>query len=178
MAVRKKSVSLLAICLLVLMLPVFMGAAQDSPVKVAWPDLGGREITIAMTNDYPPYQYYDENKVLIGWDYDTINDICALINCKPTFVETSWDGMLIASADGQFNLGAGGITYTAERAESVDFSQLFQTYDETLLVRENETRFTTSAELKAFPKFKVGTQLATTNELSAQNIFGADNAAS
>ncbi len=131
-----------------------------------------------MTNDYPPYQYYDENKVLIGWDYDTINNICALINCKPTFVETSWDGMLIAIAEGQFNLGASGITYTAERAKSVDFTQFFQTYDETLLVRENETRFTTSAELKALPKFKVGTQLATTNELSVQNIFGADNVAS
>ncbi len=35
MAIRKKSVSLLAICLLVLMLPLFTGAAQDTPVKVA-----------------------------------------------------------------------------------------------------------------------------------------------
>ena len=178
MAVRTKLISLLAICLLVLALPVFTGAAQDTSVKVAWPDLGGREITIAMTNDYPPYQYYDPNKVLVGWDYDTINDICALINCKPKFVETSWDGMLIAISNGEFNVGAGGITYTAERAKSVDFTQLFQTYDETLLIRDSETRFSTSAELKALAKFKVGTQLATTNEISAQNIFGEANVAS
>ena len=56
-----------------------------------------------MTNDYPPYQYYGDNKQLIGWDYDTINDICALLNCKPKFIETSWDGMLhqLNVADGE-----------------------------------------------------------------------------
>ncbi len=122
MAKRTKMFSILALGFLVLMLPIFTGAAQDTEVKVSWPDLGGREITIAMTNDYPPYQYYDENKKLIGWDYDTINDICALINCKPKFIETSWDGMLLAISNGEFNLGAGGITYTAERAKSVDFT--------------------------------------------------------
>ncbi len=35
-------------------------------------------------------------------------------------------------------MGAGGITYTAERDETVDFTQLFQTYDQTMLVREGE----------------------------------------
>jgi polar amino acid transport system substrate-binding protein len=178
MAKRTKLFSLLALGFLVLMLPIFTGAAQDSEIEVSWPDLGGREITIAMTNDYPPYQYYDENKNLIGWDYDTINDICALINCKPKFIETSWDGMMLAISNGEFDVGAGGITYTEERAKSVDFTQLFQTYDETLLVRSDETRFTTSAELIALGEFKVGTQLGTTNEISAQNIFGAENVAS
>ncbi len=178
MTKRTRLFSIFALGFLVLMLSIFTSAAQDTEVKVAWPDLGGREITIAMTNDYPPYQYYDENKNLIGWDYDTINDICALINCKPKFIETSWDGMLLAISNGEFNLGAGGITYTAERAKSVDFTQLFQTYDETLLIRSDDKRFTTSAELKALGKFKVGTQLGTTNEISAQNIFGAENVAS
>lgn len=148
--------------------------AQDS-APVAWPDLEGREITIAMTNDYPPYQYYDDNGNLVGWDYDTIRDICTLLNCTPTFVETSWDGMLIAISQGEFDVGAGGITYTEDRAETVDFTQLFQTYDEALLVREGEDRFSTSAELIALADFQVGTQLGTTNEISAGNIFGVDH---
>jgi polar amino acid transport system substrate-binding protein len=160
--------------LIAVLLPVLMVGAQDSNVSAAWPDLGGREITIAMTNDYPPYQYYDENKVLVGWDYDTIGDICQLINCTPVFVETSWEGELLAIANGEFDVGAGGITYTAERDETVDFTQLFQTYDETLLVRENEDRFTTAEELAALEDFKVGTQLGTTNELTAINLFGAE----
>ncbi len=165
----------IVLALLILSLPV-LALAQD--MVVGWPDLGGREITIAMTNDYPPYQYYDDNKELIGWDYDTIRDICTLINCTPVFVETTWDGMLIAIANGEFNLGAGGITYTAERDEAVDFTQLFQSYDQTLLVREDETRFASAEELKALGEFKVGTQVATTNELTAQNLFGTENVSS
>jgi polar amino acid transport system substrate-binding protein len=164
-----------ALLLMVVLLPVLGVMAQDEGAPVAWPDLGGREITIAMTNDYPPYQYYDENNELVGWDYDTIRDICALINCSPTFVETSWDGMLIAIAQGEFDVGAGGITYTAERDETVDFTQLFQTYDQTLLVREGEDRFATVEDLKAIPDFKVGAQLGTTNEITATNLFGEEH---
>jgi polar amino acid transport system substrate-binding protein len=159
---------------LVIMLPV-MGAvvAQDS-APVAWPDLGGREITIAVENAYPPYNYLDENNVAIGWDYDTFNAICELLNCTPVFVETSWDGMLIAIANGEFDVAADGITYTADRDESVDFSQLYQAYDEALLVRENEDRFTSADELIALGDFKVGTQLGTTNEGTAIALFGKD----
>jgi polar amino acid transport system substrate-binding protein len=161
--------------LMVVFMPALFVLAQDEGAPVVWPDLGGREITIAMTNDYPPYQYYDDNNELVGWDYDTIRDICTLINCTPTFVETSWDGMLIAISNGEFDVGAGGITYTAERDESVDFTQLFQTYDQTLLVRENEDRFSTSAELIALGDYMVGTQIGTTNEITATTLFGADH---
>jgi polar amino acid transport system substrate-binding protein len=149
------------------------GEADGLPV--AWPDLGGREITVAVENLYPPYNYLDTEGNAIGWDYDTFRAICELINCTPVFVETSWDGMLIAVANGEFDVAADGITYTAERDETVDFSQLYQAYDETLLVRADEDRFTSSAELLELDDFIVGTQVGTTNEITAHNIFGIDN---
>jgi polar amino acid transport system substrate-binding protein len=142
---------------------------------VVWPDLGGREITIAVENLYPPYNYLDMDGNAIGWDYDTFRAICELINCTPVFVETSWDGMLIAVASGEFDVAADGITYTPERDESVDFSQLYQAYDETQLVRANEDRFTNSAELLELDDYRIGTQTGTTNEITAHNIFGSDN---
>jgi polar amino acid transport system substrate-binding protein len=167
----------LLLVLIASLVPVVAVFAQDADAgaPIQWPDLGGREVTIAMTNDYPPYQSYDENKVLVGWDYDTIRDICTLINCTPTFVETSWDGMLIAIGNGEFDVGAGGITYTAERDQTLDFTQLFQTYDQTLLVRDNEDRFSTVEELAGLEDFKVGTQLGTTNEITATSLFGAEH---
>jgi len=78
-------------------------------------------------------------------------------------------------AQGQVDVAADGITYTAERAESVDFSSLYQAYDETLLVRSDETRFTDSAGLKALPEYTVATQIGTTNEITAHNLFGETN---
>ncbi|MBI5669857.1 MAG: amino acid ABC transporter substrate-binding protein [Chloroflexi bacterium] len=163
--------------LLVLLLPVIMVVAQEDEVsdKVRWPDLGGREITVAVENAYPPYNFINEDGEAVGWDYDTFRDICHLLNCKPVFVQTTWDGMLAAIGRGEFDVAADGITYTKERDETVDFSQLYQAYDETLLVRADETRFSTVEELLALPDYRVATQIGTTNEITAHEIFGVDN---
>ncbi len=161
---------LIAGLLLALLLPVLAVAAQDAELP-ALPDLGGREITVAVENAYPPYNFINENNEAVGWDYDTFNDICRLINCVPVFVETAWDGMLVAIANGEFDVAADGITYTEERDETVDFAQLYQAYDETLLVVDSESRFSTVAELLALDDFLVGTQIGTTNEITANELF-------
>ncbi len=150
----------------------FAVAAQDAGEL---PDLEGREVTIAIENAYPPYSLINEDGEAVGWDYDTFRDICALINCTPVFVEMAWDGMLIAVSNGEVDIAADGITYTEERAQSVDFSQLYQAYDVTLLVREGEDRFSNSEELIALGDFIVGTQIGTTNEQTAHELFGAEN---
>ncbi len=174
MSTRARLISLLL--LLILALSAGSVMAQDkTETPSPLPDLGGREITIAVENAYPPYNYIDENGDAVGWDYDTFNDICKLINCTPVYQQMAWDGMLIAVSQGQVDVAADGITYTADRAESVDFSDLYQAYDETLLVRGDEDRFTTSDELKAIPGFLVATQIGTTNEITAHNLFGQDN---
>lgn len=165
---------LLTILILALLLPILAVQAQDTevPENVVWPDLGGREIAIAVENLYPPYNFLDESGEAVGWDYDTFRDICVLINCTPVFIEMGWEGMLIAIANGEVDVAADGITYTAERDESVDFSMLYQAYDETLLVREGEDRFTSSEELIALGDYIVATQTGTTNEITARALFG------
>jgi polar amino acid transport system substrate-binding protein len=171
----KWSFVLSVLALLALLAAGVMAQEDTRTAPVAWPDLGGREITIATTNDYPPYQFYDENNVLVGWEYDVVRDICALINCTPVFEQTSWEGMLIAVSNGEFDIASGGITYTAERDEILDFTILFHTYAERLLVVEGENRFTDSASLIALGDFSVGTQTGTTNALTAEALYGADH---
>src|SRR5690606_17267842 len=87
------------------------------------PDLGGREITVAVENAYLPFNYIDPSTgEPAGWDYDALNAICGLLNCQPTFVEAGWEGMIQAVADGQYDMAADGITINEERAQLVDFS--------------------------------------------------------
>lgn len=164
---------LLLVLILLLVIPTLSFAQDEAPIQ--WPDLGGREITVAVENAYPPYNYINEDGEAVGWDYDTFEAICQLLNCVPVFQETGWDGMLIAISAGQFDVAGDGVTYTAERDESVDFSQLYQAYDETLLVREGEDRFETVDELKALDNYKVATQVGTTNEITAKTLFGEEN---
>src|SRR5262245_27922083 len=91
-----------------LLLPVFGVVAQDE-----LPDLGGRTITVAVENAYVPFNYLDEaSGELIGWDYDTLAEICTRLNCVPEFIETSWDGMILAVSNGEYDMAADGITIT------------------------------------------------------------------
>jgi len=168
----------LALLLLVVILPSLQIFAQDATPEatpIVLPDLNGREISIAVENLYPPYNYIDTNSNAVGWDYDTFREICKRINCKPTFVQMAWDGMLLGVSQGAVDVAADGITYTADRAQTVDFGSLYQSYDETLLVRGDETRFSNADELKKIPGYLVATQIGTTNEITAHNLFGTDN---
>ncbi|MDL1903170.1 transporter substrate-binding domain-containing protein, partial [Anaerolineae bacterium CFX9] len=181
MSTKRLACLLLASILLLVTVPAALGQtlAPDplpAPEDITLPDLGGIEITVAVENAYPPYNFIDPaTGEGAGWDYDTFRDICRLINCVPVFREVSWDGMLIAIANGEYDVAGDGITYTPERDESVDFGMLYQSYDETLLVRADEDRFSTVEELLQIPGFVVGTQIGTTNEITAVNLFGAEN---
>ncbi len=163
--------------------PVFAGGgaatsqagADSAAAPAALPDLGGREITIAVENAYLPFNYIDlKTGQPGGWDYDAWNEICKRLNCKPKFVESAWDGMITAVSQGQFDAAADGITITEERAKVVDFSDGYINIEQRLLVRKGENRFSTPEELKANPELKVGTQVGTTNYDSAVKVVGED----
>lgn len=134
------------------------------------PDLGGRTITVAVENAYPPFNNIDEATGQgVGWDYDTVCEICNRINCVPDFRQAAWDGLFPAMQAGEYDMAADGITYTAERDEIVDFSIPYVTIGQVLLVRADET-----ATLQDFinnPDLVVGTQIGTTNEIVARETF-------
>ena len=51
------------------------------------PDLGGREVTVAVENQYLPFNYIDPaTGEAAGWDYEVWNEICRLLNCVPVCV--------------------------------------------------------------------------------------------
>jgi len=141
-------------------------------------DCGGREIKIAVENAYNPFNFIDETTgQAVGYDYDLFADACKRINCKPVFVQTSWDAIVAVmggTGQAEFDIAADGITITPERAQHVDFSTPYISLQQQLLVRADEGRFTDAESLKSVADFKVGAQPGTTNyDLSAE-IFGED----
>lgn len=141
--------------------------AQDTIL----PDLGGRTITIAVENGYPPFNQLDDNGVGVGWDYDSIREICVRINCTPEFIPASWEGMIVAVSNGEFDVAADGITITAERAKLVDFSMGYADIIQRLMVQVDEARFD-NADAFIAGDYMLGVQLATTNYLTAAELVG------
>lgn len=148
------------------------GASPSAVGTGALPNLNGREITVAVENAYLPFNYIDPvTKQGAGWDYDAVSEICKRLNCKPKFVETGWDGMIQAVADGQYDMAADGITITPERAEVVAFSKGYISVEQRLMVRKDETRFKTLADVKS-GTYIIGTQIGTTNYETAKKEYG------
>jgi ABC-type amino acid transport substrate-binding protein len=139
------------------------------------PDLGGRTVTVAVENAYKPFNFINETTgEAEGWDYDTIGEICARLNCVPEYIEASWDGMINAVANGEYDVAADGITITEERAQVVDFSEGYISVIQRIMVRADETRFASVEEFVANPELKIGVQTGTTNFITAQELVGDD----
>ena len=139
------------------------------------PDLGGREISVAVENAYLPFNYVRaDTGEAGGWDYEAIDAMCELLNCVPVYQEAAWEGMIQAVANGQYDMAADGITITDDRKEIVDFSVGYIKIEQRILVRIDEDRFASADELAADTSLIVGTQPGTTNYETAVELVGED----
>ncbi len=155
--------------------PAVEEPAVAEPAADGLPDLGGREVTIAVENGYLPYNYIDpDTGEPAGWDYDVWDEICVLLNCTPVYVEASWEGMIQAVADGQYDAAADGITITADRAELVDFSAGYMSIEQRLLVRIDEDRIESIDDIVNNEELILGTQTGTTNYETATKYLAED----
>ena len=138
------------------------------------PDLGGCEFTFAVENAYLPFNYIDaETGEALGWDYDVFNTMGELMNFTPVYVPTAWDGMIQATADGQFMIAGDGITITGERDEIVDFSNGYINLAQKVLVAADNSMVMSIDDLKS-GDYTVAVQKGTTNYEFAVAQLGED----
>lgn len=127
------------------------------------PDLGGKTVVVVTENAYPPLQFVDpKSGQAIGWEYDAMNEIAKRLNFKVEYQNTSWDAMIQAVSDGQYNIGMTGITIKDDRKEKVDFSDPYMRSEQFMLVRGDETRFSDGKSFAAVEDALVGAQPGTT----------------
>ena len=127
------------------------------------PDLRGRSVAVVTENAYFPLQFVDPaTGQPAGWEYDAMRELSERLNFKVEYRNTSWDVMIQAVSDGQYDIGMTGITINEERKQKVDFSDPYMRSEIFMLVRGDETRFTDAATFKAFEKGLVGAQPGTT----------------
>ncbi len=126
------------------------------------PDLDGQEIAIAVENLYTPFQFEEPTTgQVMGFEYDMVAEICARINCVPNYQYSSWDAMVSAVSEGQFDMGMTGISIIDERKEVVDFSDPYINLQQFLLVRADEDRFENVDEFAADESLLLGVQQGT-----------------
>lgn len=128
------------------------------------PDLKGRVIRAVTANASTPLNFVDPKTGKAGgWEYDAVNEIGKRLNAKIVWNICSWDTMIQAVRDGQYDVGMDGFSITDDRKRQVDFSNPYMVSQQFMLVRKDETRFKNAAEFAADPKLLIGSQAGTTN---------------
>jgi polar amino acid transport system substrate-binding protein len=146
----------LAVLALAFGLSATAAAAQDLP------DLAGREVVVVTENAYPPLQFLDSSGTAIGWEYDAMAEIAKRLNMTVSYENISWDAMIAAVSEGQYDMGMTGITIRDDRKEQVDFSDAYMRSEMVMMVRGDEERFTDAASFGANPDLLMAAQPGTT----------------
>jgi len=125
------------------------------------PDLGGREVVVVTENAYPPLQFLDKEGKAVGWEYDAMAEIAKRLNMTVAYENSSWDAMIPAVSDGQYDIGMTGITIKDDRKEKVDFSDPYMRSEMLIIARGDEARFTDAASFAALPDLLIAAQPGT-----------------
>jgi polar amino acid transport system substrate-binding protein len=97
------------------MLPVAASADDLASIK----DAG--EIKIAMTGQYPPFNFVNDKNEVVGFDASIGMAIAERLGVKGTIVTTAWDGIIAGLLANKYDTIVGSMTITEERQKAVDF---------------------------------------------------------
>jgi polar amino acid transport system substrate-binding protein len=150
------------------------GGAQPIPEVGSLPDLGGQAVTVAVENEYEPFNFIDAAGKTAGWDYDAVGEICRRLNCVPDFRQAPWEGIFPAMAAGEYDVLADGVTRLYQRELTVEFSIPYVTSGQVLLIRGDHDIPDVEA-FKADPNVVVGVAVGwPTSEIAALENFPRD----
>jgi polar amino acid transport system substrate-binding protein len=140
--------------ILILMMGVLLSACGGQA------DLG--TVVIGLNAEYPPFENVDEDGNLVGFDVELMTAIAEEAGFEFEWVNTRWDGIFVALASGEFDAVISAATITAERAETVDFSDPYFDAGQSITVRADNTDILGPDDLAGV---KVGVQLGTTGDI-------------
>lgn len=143
-------------------LAVALGLSATASVAQDLPDLAGREVVVVTENAYPPLQFLDASGAAVGWEYDAMAEIAKRLNMTVTYENISWDAMIAAVSEGQYDMGMTGITIRDDRKEQVDFSDPYMRSEMVMMVRGDEERFSDAASFAADEDLLMAAQPGTT----------------
>lgn len=83
------------------------------------------KIVVGVAADYPPFEYYNDQFQLDGFDIALMREIGARLGVQVEFEDIAFDGLGDALAVEQIDIAISAISATPGRAEFVDFSNIY-----------------------------------------------------
>ena len=130
---------------------------------------GVRVITVASDATWPPMEFVNENKEIVGFNVDLMKAAAEAGGFKVDIQNTAWDGIFAGLANGAYDVVCSSVTITDERKKSMDFSMPYVNAGQVLVVEKSNTEDKVLAEMKGK---EVGAQIGTTGAIEIGNTEG------
>jgi polar amino acid transport system substrate-binding protein len=145
--------------------------AAEAPAESAAP-AAGTVIKVGTNAEYQPFEFVDENGEIVGFDVDLVNEIAERAGFEVEWVNTKWDGIFVALANGEFDAVASSVTITDERKQTIDFSEPYFNAGQAIAVKADNTEIAGPESLTE--GVRVGVQLGTTGDIWLTDNTQAD----
>lgn len=134
---------------------------------------GKEELHMATNAQFPPYEYYDGDKI-VGIDAEMAAAIADKLDKKLVIDDMDFDAIITSVQTGKSDMGMAGMTVAEERLQSISFSDSYAQGIQVVIVPE-DSKITSVDDLFADgATYLIGTQKGTTGDIYAEGDFGAD----
>ncbi len=125
-----------------------------------------RKLVVAHDATWPPMEFIDSNRKLVGYSVDYIDAVAKEAGFAVEHKNIAWDGIFAELASGKCDVIASSVTITSERRKTMDFSTPYAEVKQAVIVRKNSP-----AAKEADLQGKVlGAQISTTGFFAARKI--------
>ncbi len=127
------------------------------------------KIVIATDATWPPMEYVDESRGIVGFDIDLIKAVAEAADFEVEVRNTAWDGIFAGLLNGDYDAVISSVTITEDRQRTMDFSIPYINAGQVLIVRTETEGVEKLADLDGE---SVGAQIGTTGFFEIQNTPG------
>lgn len=127
-----------------------------------------RTVVFAHDATWPPMEFVDANKQIVGLAVDYVDAIAKEAGFKVVHKNVAWDGIFAGLAAGKYDAIASSVTITEERKKAMDFTMPYFDVKQALVVPK-----TTEAKTLEDMKGKtLGAQISTTGHFAIKRTAG------
>ena len=123
-----------------------------------------QKITVASDGTWPPMEYLDNQKNIIGYSSDYIRAVAKEAGFEVDVRNVAWDGIFAGVAAGNYDVVASSVTITPERQKAFDFSDPYYEVRQAVVVQKG----TDIKDLQGLKDKTVGGQIGTTGIFVAE----------
>jgi len=118
---------------------------------------------------YPPFTSPDASGNWEGWEVDFMKAVCAEAKLDCVVTPVAWDGIIPALTAGKIDMIVGSMSITAERLQTIDFSDKYYNTP-TAVIGPKDVAFEATPE--GIAGKTIGVQVATVHQVYANKYFG------